>query len=120
MSNRWKTVTKRGYDYTTMGVEDTYTGKRYGGYDIICKVLNDFTEEWDNLKKERLELYDEIRILQKKLKDLEDLNKEYIEIEDFAKDYGISIISIKDAFRRCWNDNKQLVSKIHELEKKEG
>ena len=75
--------------------------------DVINK-LNELVEE-NQQYKEYIQRADKIN------NELRATNKELQLIKEFAENNGISISSIEDAFRRCWNDNGKLVKENQKL-----
>lgn len=75
--------------------------------DVINK-LNELVEE-NQQYKEYIQRVDKIN------NELRATNNELQLIKEFAENNGISISSIEDAFRRCWNDNGKLVKENQKL-----
>ena len=97
-------------------------GKQYD-YEEECELLNEYDKKYNEYRKDVLRLEEELDYYKTKCSSLEErlfqqdreiakLKKENNElqlIKQFAENNGIHILSIEDAFRRCWNDNGKLI-----------
>lgn len=111
------------YDFI---VKDHKTDKTYGTFQgestSLKECFEDITKEIEQLEIQIADLKYENKTLKSNLsscrRERKTLQKENIElksIKSFAERNGICIHNIDEAFRKCWNDNAELVTENKQL-----
>ena len=112
-------MANRYYVDVDEAIIDSETRRQYETWNLvdieaICDKLNEYEDGLERKEREINALdnnwkimYDEAKEV---IKELEKENNDLNSIKRFAEIHGINIFNIDEAFRNCWNDNRELVT----------
>lgn len=96
---------------------ETEYHKTFDSLMFLQDKYKDLEEDWHYYQNLAEKYFEESIKLKKQNEQLKKENEELNSIKCFADNNGINIFNIDEAFRKCWNDNAELILEIKELKK---